>query len=109
VTFHFHMRSAGGPPLRMRLSDSSASTACLGSGAELGPLVAYFFAEVSARYSTWRISRPARTQLIILLAMLDGALCVPLLALAAISKYQVPAASPTIVYVVAVGLVIVID
>jgi hypothetical protein len=41
--------------------------------------------------------------------MLDGALCVPLLAFAAISKYQVPAASPAIVYVVVVGLVIVID
>ena len=47
--------------------------------------------------------------MIILLAMPDGALCVPLLAFAAISKYQVPAASPAIVYVVTVGLVIVID
>ena len=45
----------------------------------------------------------------VLLAMFDGALCVPLLAFAAISKYQVPAASPAIVYVVAVGLVIAIE
>ena len=51
----------------------------------------------------------ASPQLIILLAMFDGALCVPSLAFAAISKYQVPAASPAIVYVVGVGLVIVID
>ena len=55
------------------------------------------------------IGRPARTQLIVLLAMFDGALCVPSLAFATISKYQVPAASDAIVYVVVEGLVIVID
>ena len=51
----------------------------------------------------------ARTQLMVLLAVFDGALCIPLLAFAAISKYQVPAVRPPIVYVVVVGLEIAID
>ena len=48
-------------------------------------------------------------QLIVALTTLVGALCVPSLAFATISKYHVPAASPVIVWLVAVGSVIVTD
>jgi len=45
----------------------------------------------------------------VLLATFDGALCVPLLAVAAISKYHVPAANPVMVWLVTAGSVIVTD
>jgi hypothetical protein len=104
-----------GKQLTQAAADDCALPCTMTQGANLRATQAGLQVSVGRRAAyrsaggTWRISRLARTQLIILLAMLDGALCVPSLALAAISKYQVPAASPAIVYVVAVGLVIVID
>src|SRR5215475_10492796 len=71
----------------------------------MNPSIAIDERLISVHRKDYSVAVSGSGQLIVLLATFDGALCAPLLAVAAIAKYHVPAANPVIVWLVTVGSV----